>query len=262
MKIFQNNLSNLKIKADKLDIDKLVPVCVDLSKSTNVVKNEVVKKTKYNAKIKNIEDKIPDISNLASKTILNTKINEVRNKIPSITGLATISALTAVENKIPSILNLRIKTDCNTKITKINDHTYDNYITTAEFDELATNVFNARLAQANIVTKTDLDAKLSSLNGKITSNKTRHLLSENELSYFRGKNYFDEDGTLNYYIFQPVAKYLITAYTNNINYILSWQSRGLNYIEIEYIKKNNYFSNSRMDHYDMSIIRKKLMEAF
>ena len=42
-------------------------------------------------------------------------------------------------------------------------------------------VFNARLAQANLITKTDFDVKLSSLNRKITSNKTIHLLVENEL---------------------------------------------------------------------------------
>ena len=53
------------------------------------VKNEVVKKIEYNAKIKSIEDKIPDVSNLATKNILITKINEVKNEIPSITGLAT-----------------------------------------------------------------------------------------------------------------------------------------------------------------------------
>ena len=40
----KTNLANLKTKVDELDIDKLVPVPVDLSKSTNVVKNEVVKK--------------------------------------------------------------------------------------------------------------------------------------------------------------------------------------------------------------------------
>ena len=101
-----NNLSNLKTKVDKLDIDKLAPVPADLSKLSNVVHNDVVKKTEYDAKIKNIEDKIPDISNLATKSNLNTKINEVKNEIPSITGLATTSALTAVENKIPSTSNL------------------------------------------------------------------------------------------------------------------------------------------------------------
>ena len=65
-----NNLSSLKTKVDKLDIDKLIPVPVDLSKLSNVLKNEVAKKTEYNAKIKNIEDNIPDISDLATKTIL------------------------------------------------------------------------------------------------------------------------------------------------------------------------------------------------
>ena len=40
----KTNLANLKTKVDKLDIDKLVPVPVDLSKLSNVVKNEVVKR--------------------------------------------------------------------------------------------------------------------------------------------------------------------------------------------------------------------------
>ena len=105
LKILPNNLSNLKNKADKLYIDKLVPVPVDLGKLINVVKNEVVKKTEYNAKI-SIEDKIPDMTNLTTKTILNTKVNEVKNEIPNISGLATTSALTAVENKISNVSNL------------------------------------------------------------------------------------------------------------------------------------------------------------
>ena len=62
-------------------------------------------KSECNAKIKNIENEIPDISNLAAKTIFNTKINKVKNEIPSNSNLATTSALTAVENKIPSINN-------------------------------------------------------------------------------------------------------------------------------------------------------------
>ena len=56
------NLSSLKSKADELDT--LVPVPVDLSKLRDVVKNGVVKKDVYNDKIKNIEDKIPGITNL------------------------------------------------------------------------------------------------------------------------------------------------------------------------------------------------------
>ena len=82
-----------------------------------------------------------------------------------------------------------------------------------------------------MITKTDFDAKLSSLNKKITSNKTKHLLVENELnklktfdsSHFIGKSHFDEDGTQSYLVFQPLDKYftLIT----NILPILSWQYR-------------------------------------
>ena len=56
LKGLPDNLSILKTKVDKLDIDKLVPVLTDLSKLSNVVKNEAFKKTEYNAKIKNIED--------------------------------------------------------------------------------------------------------------------------------------------------------------------------------------------------------------
>ena len=60
-----------------------------------------------NAKIKNIEEKIFDITNLAINASLDTKINDVKGKIPSITNLATTTAaLTAVENKVPNVGNL------------------------------------------------------------------------------------------------------------------------------------------------------------
>ena len=58
----------------------------------------MLKKDVYNAKIKNTDDEIPDITNLATTTALNAKINEVIKKIPNITNLATTNALTAVEN--------------------------------------------------------------------------------------------------------------------------------------------------------------------
>ena len=77
------------------------------------------------------------------------------------------------------------KTDDHTKISdiekKITDHDHEKYITTPEFNNMAENVFNARLAQANVITKTDFDAKLSNLNKKSTLNKTKHLLAKNEL---------------------------------------------------------------------------------
>ena len=108
------NLNNLKGKVDKLDVDKLVPFPVHLSKLSDVVKNDIVKKDLYNAEIKNIEDEIPDITNLAANTTLNAKKNEVTNERPNITNLATTTALTAVENKIPNASNLVTKkTDYN-----------------------------------------------------------------------------------------------------------------------------------------------------
>ena len=83
------------------------------------------------------------------------------------------------------MLAVLLKKQVDTKITeiekKLSDHDHDKYVTTPEFNTLAANVFNARLAQANLITKTDFDAKLSSLNRKITANKTRYSLIENEL---------------------------------------------------------------------------------
>ena len=75
MKNVPSNLSNLKSKVDKLDIDKLVLVLVDLSsKLSDVVKNDVFEKDVYNAKIKNTKDKIPDTTSVATKTTPKAEI--------------------------------------------------------------------------------------------------------------------------------------------------------------------------------------------
>ena len=94
MKNVPPKLINLKSKSDKL------PVPIDLSKLSDVVKNDVVRKDVYNAKIKKIEDKIPDITNLATNTTRNAKINEVRKEIPSNTKLATTTSLNAKINEV------------------------------------------------------------------------------------------------------------------------------------------------------------------
>ena len=146
LKNVPTNLSNFKSKVDELDVNKLVPVPVDLSKLSNIVKNDVVKNDVYNAKIKNIEDKIPDITNLAIKTTLNAKVNDVNGEILNITNLVTTCALTAVENKIPSASNLVKKTDYKTKINeiekKITDHNKDKYIITPEFSKFTAEIFD------------------------------------------------------------------------------------------------------------------------
>ena len=139
----KTNLANLENEVHKLDIDKLVHVPIDLSKLSNVVKNDVVKKdaydklvakvdnidtsgfvlrTKYNTDKSELENKIHDISGLVKKTDYNAKI----------TDLATKTVLTTIENKIPDVSSLVKKTDYNTKITeienKLNNHNHDNIL--------------------------------------------------------------------------------------------------------------------------------------
>ena len=169
--------------------------------------------------------------------VKKVKLTELENKIPDISSMATKAALTTVENKIHDVSDLVNKTDNNTKVTeienKLNNHNDNKYIDTSEFNELAADVFNVRLTQASLITKTDFDAKLSSLDRKITQNITKHLLVENELnklktfdsSYFISRNHFDEDGIQNYLVFQPLNKYF-KLMTNTLS-ILSWQSKGL-----------------------------------
>ena len=80
-----SNLANLKTEVDKLDIDKLVPVPVDLSKLSNVVKTDVVKKTVHDklvAKVNSIE-----ISAFGLKTKYDTDKSEIEYKIPGTSNL-------------------------------------------------------------------------------------------------------------------------------------------------------------------------------
>ena len=116
MKNVPSNLSNLKSKVHKLDVDKLVPVPVDLSKISDVVKNDAVKKDVYNAELKNIVDKIPDITNLTTNTTLNAKIKKAKGEIPDITNLANT---TAVENKIPTVSFQSRKRTITEKLVKL-----------------------------------------------------------------------------------------------------------------------------------------------
>ena len=76
-----------------------------------------------------------------------TKLTELENIIPDISNLATKTALTTVENKIHNVSNLVKKNRLITEIeNKLNDHNDDKYIDTSEFNTLAANVFNGRLA--------------------------------------------------------------------------------------------------------------------
>ena len=120
----------------------------------------MLKKDVYNAKTKNIEDKIPDITNLTTKATLNAKINEVKGEIPNITNLAIKAALTTAEIKIPSVTNLVKKTDYNTKNSetekKITDYRHDKCITTPEVTKFTAEILDLRLKGANLASKSDI----------------------------------------------------------------------------------------------------------
>ena len=75
-------MANLKTEVDKLDIDKLVPVPVELSKLSHVVNNEVVKKTDYNKLVTKVDN-----SDFVLKTKYATNKLELENKIHNISGL-------------------------------------------------------------------------------------------------------------------------------------------------------------------------------
>ena len=213
------NLANLKTEVDKLNIDKLVPVPVGLSKLSDVVKNDIVKKNDCNAKLAEIENKIPDISNLANKNALNTVENKifdtsglvkktdnnteitkiegkipvvsnlarkipltsVENKIPNVSRLATKAELAAIENKIPDVSKFGTKTgltnlsntvpDISTLIKKSD---YDTKIAEIESKYVSNTGFDSKLAQANVITKRNFDAKIIELENNIKNYK--HLI--------------------------------------------------------------------------------------
>ena len=105
-------------------------------------------------------------------TILNTKINGFENKIPDTSGLVTTTVL-------------------NTKISEVENKILDHakYTTTLEFNKLAAEHFAARLKQADLVSKTDFDNKLTRFNRKITSNNTKYLQVQKKLNSLIRKDY-------------------------------------------------------------------------
>ena len=131
-------------------------------------------------------------------------------------------------------------------------------ITTPGFNTLAVDVFDTRLAQANLIPKTDFDAKLTSLNMKITWNRSKHLLVENELKkvktfdsgYFIFKSHFEEDGTKNYLVFQPMYinfKRIVGVVIGN--YIYYWKFKRLSDERMNSITTSNCSITPNLDYY-------------
>ena len=182
---FKTNVANLKSEVDKVDIDKLVPVPVDLSKLSDVVKYDVIKKSEYDklvTKVNNIdtskfvlktkydrdksklENKVPDTSSLVKKTDYNAKITEIEGKIPDVTNLATKTALTAVENKTPKVSELATKTALTAVGKKIPD------ISNLETKTALTNLSNTVPDINTLIKKNDYDTKIIETKSKYVRN--------------------------------------------------------------------------------------------
>lgn len=69
------------------------------------------------AELKEVENKIPNVSNFATKSDVSNSVSEVEKKIPSVANLATKQELTAVENKIPNVSNFATTNYVETAIT-------------------------------------------------------------------------------------------------------------------------------------------------
>ena len=156
---------------------------------------------------------MPDTSGLVTTTVLNTKISEVENKIPETSGLVTTTVFNTkigeVENKIP-------------------DHA--EYITTPEFNKWTAENFIARLKQADLVSKSDFDNKLTNFNKLITSNKTKHLEVQKKLislitkdyNFFVGRIYFaSNDRSQNTFVYQQTVDTSELKKDKGNDYVLS-----------------------------------------
>ena len=248
----KTNLAALKTEVDKIDTDKLKTVPDDLAKLSNVVKNEVVKKTAYNTlknkvdaidtskfvsrtkfttdtnsldnKIDQVEKKIPDISGLATKSSVTRLITEqedytdkVKKKIHDISGLASKAELTAVENEIPDVSGLATTSALTAVENKIPDIT-------------------------NLITKTDFDTKLKSVSDRVTNNKSKDILLDNELKKLKTRvdssekvkpNDVQKEINFNrgffYYLQQSYLVYecKVNSFAFNNTKITNWRSTGI-----------------------------------
>ena len=132
------------------------------------------------------------------KGLITIQKSEIEGKISDTGNLASKTALTTVENKIPDTTNLATRTALTTAENKIPD-------------------------RSNIVQKSDCNTKITNI-----ENNVRHLQAY-DLSYFKGKQYFDEGSSKkNYLVLLPMRKYFkLNSVVGVTDYVLSWQSKGL-----------------------------------
>ena len=198
----KTNLAALETEVDKIDTDKLKTVPNDLAKLSNVVKNDVVKKTDYNS-LKSKVDGI-DVSKYVGRTKYETdgkaiydKIDVVEKKIPVLTDfvttarfnheknfLATKTALTTVENKIPDVSTLATKTSLssllpvstfNSKVTELEgkvttvDNKFYGFVKKTDYSAEITKIKN------DYATSTSLDSRLNDLKAQHISTEVKKI---------------------------------------------------------------------------------------
>ena len=137
----KTNLAALKTEVDKIDTDKLKTVPDDLAKLSNVVKNEVVKKTDFSADTYITKTKFSTDTNA-----LDDKIDKVEKKIPDISSLETKRNVTTLVNNLNNrIDNLNIKEYAKKT-------TLSNYLLTSNFNTKSTEL-ESKIKDADIITK-------------------------------------------------------------------------------------------------------------
>ena len=162
----KTNLAALKSEVDKIDVDKLKTTPTDLAKLSNVVKNDVVKKTDYNTKVTSIENQIAGITKntidyLADITKLKTvDTNSFVLKTKLASDVTTLeNKIDTIDNKIPDISGLATKTSLN------------GYLQTATFNSKVTEV-ESKIKAADIIAKS-ANTKANTIKSDLTGYATK-----------------------------------------------------------------------------------------
>ena len=137
----KTNLAALKTELDKIDNDKLKTVPDDLAKLTNVVKNEVVKKTDFSA-----DNYVTRTKFSTDTNSLDDKIDNVNKKIPDVSGLATKSSVTTLVKNLDDRID-KLKINYYAKKTSLT-----NYMLTSTFNSKSTEL-EYKIKDGDIIAK-------------------------------------------------------------------------------------------------------------
>ena len=272
----KTNLAALKTEVDKIDTDKLKTTPADLAKLSNLVKNDVVKKTDYNTKVTSIENQIAgvtkttldnladitklkavDANNFVLKTKLASDVNTLENKIdtvdqkiPDVSGLATKTRLTSylqtttfnskvtkAENKIKAtdiiaksaitkantiksdLTGYAKKADVATDITTIKNDYVINASLTSQLNDLKSQLIATEVTGIDNKTKTNASDILA-LENKLQQKEDTINENERGLSFARGLFFYLQQSHL-------VCECKIDSFNFNNKNILKWKSTGI-----------------------------------